>query len=253
MSPFFPISNFISSQTNPQNSGYCLSMMLSFLVGVTYLLSFYVLIQPTDYWRLQFTDFPIEFYIVLVYVTSSFICSLGAIFVPNNMYNVRITSGLLLQAACLAIIPMLSNYYKKSPSYSASSPFELSSYSLSVLICTALCGLATSLCHGSVLYLSAQFPGGIQRSLQLGMGISPIAALTIRLGTFYSYSFQDTITATSVYFYAVALLCFITSIAFQGKSLSCYHLCMEVYIYLFVYLLIIPHNLFPRQGFCPCQ
>ena len=243
MSPFyfFPILNIKSSQTNPQNSGYCLSMMLSFLVGVTYLLSFYVLIQPTDYWRLQFTDFPIEFYIVLVYVASSFICSLGAIFVPNNMYNVRITSGLLLQAACLAIIPMLSNYYNKSPSHSSSG---LSSYSLSILVCTALCGLATSLCHGSALYLSAQLPGGIQRSVQLGMGISPIAALAIRLGTFYSYSFQDTITATSVYFYAVALLCFIASIAFQGNPLSCRHLYMEVYVYLFVYLLIIPHNLF---------
>ena len=191
-------------------------MILCFLIGVTYLLSFYVLVQPTDYWRLQFADFPIEYYIVLVYVASSFICSLGIMFVPNNAYNIRITIGLLLQAICLGILPMLSNFYSKISIISSPGPFGLSFYSFSVLVCTALCGLATSLCHGSALYLSAQFPGGIQRSLQLGMGISPVAALAIRFGTFYFFSFQDTTIATSVYFYSAAVLSFITCIAFQG-------------------------------------
>ena len=205
------------SQSNPQNSGYCLSMIICFLLGVTYLLPFYILIQPTDYWNLQSTSIALEFYIVLVYLVSSFLCSVGMIFVPDNAYNLRIVSGLLLQAVCLAVVPMLPYFYS-SPGSSNEVPgmFGFSPYSQAVLICTGLCGLATSVSHGSVLYLSAQFPGGIQRSLQLGMGLSPIVAVAIRIGTFYFYSFQDTVMAAAVLFFVASLLCLITSIAFQG-------------------------------------
>ena len=177
--------------------------MLCFLLGISYLLPFYMLIQPVDYWNLQYTNISMEFYIVLVYVTSSFICSIGMIFVPNNVYNIRITSGLLLQAICMVLIPMIPNFY----SHDKVSSSELSPSSTGVLMCTALCGLSTSLSHGSVLYLSAQLPGGIQRSLQLGMGVSPITALAIRFGTFYKYSFQDTITTTTTYFVVASILC----------------------------------------------
>ena len=237
----FPILYFVLTSSSyhtlvpssGQNSGYCLAVVISFVLGSISLMPFYILVQPIDYYAEAFPTEgdSVEILLTMVYLIVTFVSGLLLLLVPYSLYRVRITLGAVIQAISFALIPSLTS-------------FDLFLYTCGLL------AFATSLCHGSMLYLSAQLPGSMQRSvsshqhlssllsllfhvlssvlflfqqIQVGMGLSPLAALSLRIITLCAgYS-------NSTFFYFAAFSSLLAAGGLQGLvSLPVVTRCLEL-------------------------
>ena len=177
---------------------------VSFLcIGIGYLFPFSALTQPIDFWKFLFPEHNLNFSIAAYYnYTNLVVLGLIVWLKPQGSIVNRITLGFAGQILALVLIPTLWFFTPKDVYY--------------YCIMTGTCFLAivTAFLDCSVISLGMRFPGRMQESLQLGIGISTLIGSFYRLLTKAIFPPDWIVYSSVAYFYTGAVTIVLCLFAF---------------------------------------